>query len=57
MELYIGNIILVLFGMGVTCAGIMETRAPLPIVLCWIGQMVVAGSLCHFLIDIGERIR
>ena len=56
MAEYLGHILLVIAGTGITCAGIMETRQALPIILCWIGQMIVAGSICHFVIDITAKV-
>jgi len=56
MSDYVGHYILVCVGMGITAAGIMETRKVGPIVMCWLGQMVIALTLAHVLIDLREKI-
>jgi len=53
---YVGHYILVCAGMGITAAGIMETRKVGPIVMCWLGQIVIALTLAHVLIDLREKI-
>ena len=56
MSDYVGHYILVCVGMGITAAGIMETRRVGPIVMCWLGQIVIALTLAHVLIDLREKI-
>lgn len=56
MSDYVGHYILVCAGMGITAAGIMETRRVGPIVMCWLGQMIIGLTLAHVLIDLREKI-